>query len=207
MARARRVILRLIVGAVVVLAWFAAGLRVDRADRAASMAGHTAAGQASADQASAPSTVRPLDLPTATLALIAYPWEATLAGWTVEFMPARYDVHGLTFTYEQRIEVYVRPTDDAATLARVLAHELGHAIDLTLNDAGDRDRWLAQRGVLGAAWWPGDGVSDFGTGAGDFAECFATWQVSSVSLSEIAGPCTPADVELISLLAAESQLQ
>lgn len=192
MARARWVLLRLFVGLVVIAAWFAAGLRVGDADRAASMADHTTSRDAGNDA------------DAGALNLIAYPWPAVLTGWTVEFMPARYDVHGLTFTYDRRIEVYVRPTDDAASLARVLAHELGHAVDLTMNDAEDRDRWLSQRAKPTAPWWPGDGVSDFGTGAGDFAECFATWQVASVSLSEIAGPCTPADLQLVAELADPS---
>jgi hypothetical protein len=143
----------------------------------------------------------PIELRDRVLALIPFPWQERLPGWTVELMPARYDVHGLTFTGDARIELYVRPTDDAATLARVLAHELGHAADLTLNDDTDRAGWLDQRGIPHAPWWPGEAASDFASGAGDFAECFSTWQVGSTSRSEIAVPCRAEDLAvLISLV-------
>jgi hypothetical protein len=73
------------------------------------------------------------------------------------------------------VEVFVRGGDTPEVLAHVIAHELGHAVDVTyLNDA-QRAAWLSARGVgRGAVWFPGQsGVSDFATGAGDFAESFA----------------------------------
>lgn len=248
MALVGRTLLRLGVGALVIVAWFAAGLRVDPADRAANepaqepsiatvprVAPLAATPLAAAPPAAAPLVdaaptltptppapaaptaalppggevvAEPLGLPEApielrdrVLALIPFPWQERLPGWTVELMPARYDVHGLTFTGDARIELYVRPTDDAATLARVLAHELGHAADLTLNDDTDRAGWLDQRGIPQAPWWPGEAASDFASGAGDFAECFSTWQVGSTSRSEIAVPCRAEDLAvLISLV-------
>lgn len=258
MALVGRILLRLGVGALVIVAWFAAGLRVDPADRAANepaqepsiatapraappaspragAATPTATPLAAAPPARAPLVdvaptltptppaleattgapppgtgvvaeplglaAAPIELRDRVLALIPFPWQERLPGWTVELMPARYDVHGLTFTGEARIELYVRPTDDADILARVLAHELGHAADLTLNDDTDRAAWLDQRGIDGAPWWPGEAASDFASGAGDFAECFSTWQVGSTSRSEIAGPCRAEDLTvLISLV-------
>ena len=47
------------------------------------------------------------------------------------------------------------------------------------------------------SWWPGSGAVDFATGAGDFAECFATWLVGSTSLSQVAGPCTDEDLATV----------
>lgn len=136
--------------------------------------------------------------PQQALAMISYPWQARLPGWTVTFAPARDGLRGLTFSGEARIEIYVRPDDSAWDLGRVLAHELGHAVDLTLNDSGARREWADARGISDATpWWPRSGLADFATGAGDFAECFATWQTGSASLSQVAGPCSADDLDLL----------
>ena len=110
------------------------------------------------------------------LAAISYDWRTELPGWTVEFQPERSGFFGLTYTSSKRIVVYVRASQSDAHLAHVVAHELGHAVDVTLNRTADRDRWQAERG-FSATWWPGNGLNDFSTGAGDFAESFAYWQV------------------------------
>lgn len=136
------------------------------------------------------------------LAAIDYPWQGRLQGWTIEFHPGEAGPRGLTFTSQQRIEVYVREGDSRFDLTRTLAHEIGHAVDLVYNDAaGDRERWLEQRDAdLSTRWWPDSGAIDFATGAGDFAECFATWQTGSLSLSRIAGRCSADDLELVAEL-------
>jgi hypothetical protein len=65
-------------------------------------------------------------------------------------------------------------------LAHDLAHELGHAVDLDRLSAADRRAYLARRGRPRAAWWPPAGVaSDYGAGAGDFAEVFALCHAAS----------------------------
>jgi len=46
--------------------------------------------------------------------------------------------------------VFVRDTDTATTLHRVLAHEVGHVIDVEWNSEDDRARWLEQRGLPGS---------------------------------------------------------
>lgn len=135
------------------------------------------------------------------LEMIAYDWERRLPGWRISFLDAREDVRGLTYSVERRIEVFVRDGDTAWDVARVVAHELGHAVDLTHGNESTRTAWRAQRGLADATpWWPGSGTADFATGAGDFAECFATWQVGSTSLSQVAGPCTEADVATVEAL-------
>ena len=127
-------------------------------------------------------------------ALIEYPWERNLPGWTVQFRADEGGLRGVTKSGEQHIDVFVRETDSVEWLARILAHELGHAVDLTHNSASDRDRWAATRGLESSvSWWPESGVADFSTGAGDFAECFASWQVGAETLSQVAGPCTALD--------------
>src|SRR5205085_512469 len=124
-------------------------------------------------------------------------------GWSIAFLPGRVGLRGLTRVDDRRIEIDVRDSDTAASLARVIAHELGHAVDVELNSAGDRERWRIERGVgPGVAWWPGNGVSDFDTLAGDFAEAFATWQTGSVSESRVAPQPGPADLALLAVLAS-----
>lgn len=109
---------------------------------------------------------------------IRYPWRSELPGWTIRFLDPRDQASGYTWSASKRIEVFVSADDDADRVARVLAHELGHAVDVTLNDADQRRGWLIERGApVETAWWPGSGRPDFETGAGDFAEVFAAWQV------------------------------
>ena len=112
------------------------------------------------------------------LAEIRYPWRSELQGWTIAFLEPRGRASGYTWSAEQRMEVFVRNGDDIDRVARVLAHELGHAIDVTLNTPDERRAWLAERGVpADTPWWPTSGSPDFETGAGDFAEVFAASQV------------------------------
>ena len=106
------------------------------------------------------------------LALIDLDLEQAFPGWTVEFHGAVDGFRGLTFAHEQRIEVYVQPTDSAEFLASIVAHELGHAFDLTYLDDATRIEWMDARGIT-TQWWVGDRVADFGAGQGDFAEAFA----------------------------------
>ena len=84
----------------------------------------------------------------------------------------------------------------------MVAHELGHALDLELLDTGKRRAWKQQRGLaVDAPWWPAQGAADFDTGSGDFAECFATLAVGSRSLSPH-GPCSAADLAVLEGLLA-----
>jgi hypothetical protein len=137
-----------------------------------------------------------------TMALIAYPWRRTLPGWSIAFLSARAGLRGLTRVDERRIEIYRRDGDSASSLARVVAHELGHAVDVELNSPSDRERWRTVRGVApSVSWWPGNAVSDFDTLAGDFAEAFATMLTGSVSMSRVAPPPGPAELAVLAELA------
>ena len=132
------------------------------------------------------------------LELVAYDWEDRLPGWRIAFFGGRDDVRGLTYSSERLIEVFVRVDDTAWDVARVVAHELGHAVDLTHGTDSMREAWRAQRSIdEDVPWWPGSAAADFATGAGDFAECFAAWQLGSSSLSQLAGTCTDDDVALV----------
>ena len=132
------------------------------------------------------------------LEMIPYDWRERLPGWRIRFQGGRDDVRGLTYSAERVIEVYVRAGDTPWDIARVVAHELGHAVDLTHATDSVREEWREQRNIdEDVPWWPGSAAPDFATGAGDFAECFASWQVGSTSLSQVAGECTEADVAAV----------
>lgn len=134
------------------------------------------------------------------LASIAYPWQTRLGGWTIVFEAGSGSLRGRTDSETQSIVVFVRPGESAASVARVLAHELGHAVDLTLNSTGTRRQWEAARGIGDEVpWWTTNVAADFATGSGDFAECFATWQVGSSSRSAF-GTCSEADVDLVAAM-------
>ncbi len=133
------------------------------------------------------------------LAKITYAWQESLEGWTIQFVPGEGRVAGFTWSSKKHIEIFVRPGDDADSLARVLAHELGHAVDVTLNSGDERRVWLEQRQASNKTWWPQAGRADFTSGAGDFAEAFAYWQLRGTAVrSEIAG--TPSDADLALLV-------
>ncbi len=122
------------------------------------------------------------------LSRITYDWASL--GFRIEFLPPKRGFRGLTYPYEGRIEVFVSDDLSIDELAHVLAHEIGHAVDVRLNSPDDRRRWLEARGVAPSTlWWAGPAASDFSSGSGDFAECFAWWQVGSRSESRLAGSC------------------
>lgn len=145
-----------------------------------------------------------LELGLAALDRVSYPWAAMLPEWTIEFTEPNDDLFGLTHTRERRIEIFVRPEQTVDQLAHVVAHEIGHAVDVTLNDGDDRRAWQDARSIDDAEWWPGSGTTDFATGAGDFAESFAAWQIGEAGFrSELGEVPTEAQNELMSDLAAD----
>jgi hypothetical protein len=133
-------------------------------------------------------------------ALARFPFDVAgrLPDWELAFLPGRSGVRALTLPRERRIEVYVRASDTPEGLQRVLAHEVGHALDVAYNDAVDRARWRTVRGVgPEVPWWPDGTTFDFDTLAGDFAEAFSTWLVGSESVSEVGGPFTPEQLSVV----------
>jgi hypothetical protein len=134
-------------------------------------------------------------------ALIGYPFRARLDGWAITYLPGREGVRGLTWPAEQRIEIYVRDGDDAVSLSRVVAHEVGHALDITLLTSDDRQRWREVRGIDPAVpWWPDGTTYDFDTVAGDFAEAFAVWQTGVATRSNAAGQPTAEQLAVLAEL-------
>ena len=153
-----------------------------------------------------PSTTPPLspsERGELALELIEYDWRTRLPNWEIVFESAREEMRGLTLPPRYRIEVYVRPDDSVEFIARVIAHELGHAIDLELNDDDDRSRWRAVRGVSDdVPWWPEGTSYDFDTLAGDFAEAFAVLETGVDPRSRVAGALTPDQLAVLRELIA-----
>ncbi len=133
-----------------------------------------------------------------------YDWRGQLPGWTVTFLPGRSGLLGGTYPAQKAIEIYVRDDASVGFVAHVLAHEMGHAVDVSLNTTEDRNAWLDARGFsLNTGWFVGDGQTDFSSGAGDFAESFAAWQLGPSDFrSTLSGPPNGAQLETIAALAA-----
>lgn len=137
----------------------------------------------------------------AGLERIAYPWAQRFPGWRIVFLPARAGLRGLTVPDERAVRIYVRATDTPASVARVLAHELGHVADLALLGDGGRSRWRAARAAPASVpWWPSPEANDFATLAGDFAEAFAVWQVGVTSQSTVGPQPGPDELAVLASL-------
>jgi hypothetical protein len=100
-------------------------------------------------------------------------------GYRVRVAGPRPDVRGRTDTAARTITLFVSPTDAPHRVAHDLGHELGHAFDAVRLTPAQRAAYLHARGTPGAGWWPGRAVSDYGSGAGDFAEVFALCHAAS----------------------------
>lgn len=136
------------------------------------------------------------------LAAMRFDWPAIFDDWTIEFHDERMGLRALTYPHEKRIEVFVRERDTVRSLHRVLAHEFGHVVDVELNTAADRDRWVAERALApNVLWWPDESAADFGTGAGDFAEAFAVWETGIRTQSTVGGQPDSDDMALLAELA------
>jgi len=129
------------------------------------------AGESSAVAAS-PEMVRN----NAALALIPFQWH--VLDYQIVFMDSQEGYRAMTYPKQHRIEIYVRPGDDSGRLAHDIAHELGHAVDVTYNTPEMRRKWMELRGIDPAtSWFACNKCSDFSSPAGDFAETFALLQV------------------------------
>ena len=108
------------------------------------------------------------------LNLVTYPWRTTLPGWHIVFLPERTGYLAMTFRLDRRIEVYVRADRSPEALAHDIAHELGHAVDVTYNNDESRALYRSLRAVPATSpWWACNSCTDLQTLAGDFAETFA----------------------------------
>lgn len=130
----------------------------------------------------------------AALEMVSWPWQQHLPGWTVRIAGPDSGLRGNTNIPSRTVTVHVRPGDTPESVAGVLAHELGHAIDVTWLGEAERNRWLQARGMDGP-WWVEAGAADFHVGSGDFAEAVAALLVGSPSKATH-GPFTDAQLDL-----------
>jgi len=130
-------------------------------------------------------------------ALLPFDWQSALPGWKIVYAGPDQGFRGLTYPYDKTIEMFVRDDDTAASLAGILAHEIGHAIDVTHLSDGDRDDWREARNIENVQWWPDAYASDFHSGAGDFAEAFAYWALGDPSSSQVAGTPTQSQLQTL----------
>ena len=125
----------------------------------------------------------PVSVGRAAESLIAFDYRTVLEGWTFEYEGPRDGYRGNTNTVSRTISVYVGEYDTPQVVAEVIAHEVGHAIDVMYLDDDTRVQWMEMRGI-DEGWWPHSGASDFHVGAGDYAEAVAAVIVDSPSDSE-----------------------
>jgi hypothetical protein len=139
----------------------------------------------------------------AALAQIDYPIDKL--GWSVQFMSGRSGYLGLAIGEERRIEIYVRSTHGVSDVAHTLAHELGHAVDLTYGSNYRRREYRRLRGLSPEYKWFGcDACSDYATPAGDFAEVFEYWLLGDGGFqSQLAGAPDSTTLEYLSTLFVE----
>lgn len=147
------------------------------------------------------STEASLALGAQAEALLPFDWEAVLPNWEINYRGHNTQFRGLTYPYDRTIEIFVRESDTPERLVSIVAHELGHALDVEYLTAEQRESWLEIRNIDDSPWWADAYASDFQSGAGDFAEAFAVWAVNDESSSEIAGQPSRAQIEhLVTML-------
>ena len=136
----------------------------------------------------------------AALAQIDYPIDEL--GWTVRFLPGRSGFLGLAIGETRRIEIYVRSSHGVDEVAHTLAHEVGHAVDLSYGSDYRRSEYRRMRGLSPDAEWFGcDACTDYATPAGDFAEVFEYWLLGGGDFrSQMAGAPDPQTLDYLSTL-------
>lgn len=125
----------------------------------------------------------------AALALINYPWERL--GYRIDFQGGVAGVLGETNSTTHVITIFIRSGQSSLTIARTIAHEMGHALDFSLTTVSEARQYLAIRNLPYAVtdWYPTcDGCTDFGSPAGDFAETFAYYLLGPGDFRSLIGP-------------------
>ena len=161
---------------------------------------------AAAPRRAARATVRPtcVDRPpaergAAALASLRPAWRRV--GVRISFAGPRAGTLGETIRRTGDITVFVRrcAAEADSLLRHVVAHELGHAWDVTRLTPAQRAAYRRFRGIPASMPWFGcNGCADFATPAGDFAETYGQWlRGARDSRSELAGAATPAELTVL----------
>lgn len=110
------------------------------------------------------------DRPPSPESLILVDIPATIPGWTIVWSDTSPGATAMTYAETRTIIMSNRDLGpDPARRARVLGHEIGHAIDFSRLDDAVRRQWMDLRALSGP-WFGCWGCTDFGTPAGDWAE-------------------------------------
>jgi hypothetical protein len=112
-------------------------------------------------------------------------------GYRVVLAAPRPGIEGDIDREHRRITLFLGGHEVPHLVAHDLAHEIGHAVDFERLTDADRRAYLARRGRPDAPWWP-KGASDYGVGAGDFAEVYALCHAASPIFRSTLAP-RPAD--------------
>ena len=115
-------------------------------------------------------------------AAIGWDFRSALPTWRIDHAQAHPTWRGVTNTVDRTVTLFDRPETSIDEAASVLAHELGHAVDLDVLDDDTRRAWLALRSI-DTGWWAGEAQADFDVGAGDFAEAVAAYLLGSPTRS------------------------
>ncbi len=98
--------------------------------------------------------IGPPDVAARVLSRISCPWQQRLAGWTIDVRGDRDGYRGATYPDERRIQMHVDPGTPIAEPVHGALHEIGHALDVTLLDEGDREAFNGARGRGPfSKWW------------------------------------------------------
>ena len=101
----------------------------------------------------------------------------------------------MTRSESKSIVVHVEPDATVDAVSAVLMHEVGHALDIERLSDTQRSQWIELRDMP-ATWWPGNGLSDFAVGAGDFAEAVSALTTGSPS-SSVYGEFTQEQLDFV----------
>lgn len=123
----------------------------------------------------------PIDL-AAVESYLGRDLQSLVPSWTIQIRGELSGYKGQTNRIERTITVFADEGSTVGDIAEVLAHEMGHAIDLDHLDTASRTQWVEMRGMP-MVWWAGEGLNDFSVGAGDFAEGVAAYLTGSPSSS------------------------
>jgi hypothetical protein len=140
------------------------------------------------------------------LGMITFGWQEALPGWRIRFLPARKGYLAITFREQRRIDVYVRLDRSTTAVAHDIAHELGHAVDVTYLNDERRAAILEIRQLKPTTnWWACNACTDLQTGAGDFAETFALIAAPRYKFySELGSEPTPAMLTEVSAIVTDA---
>lgn len=145
------------------------------------------------------------ELSQRALEQIDYPWQSL--GTSIKFVSCHKGRQrkwlGTALPANNQIEIYLTIRDEPVDVAHTVAHEIGHIVDWICLTDEDRRHWRSVRGFSRDYPWYGSELrTDWKDPCGDFAECFAGWQVSGASVC-VSQPITDVILDLVAELSSK----